>query len=201
MSRPKTINKAEERNAEKAETKFVEVTKEEYEAMTPDQQKNYKKNKTKHDRSVKRNQEKAALDGAKDKVAPRIDLLEAVVKIPLAKRGEVSCEPIDVTFACPVKKVNLITENWLLSHFYEGDLIQVNCHAIPKIKVPCVVVQNGVLYFAQKIKEDGNEYQNLSSDAPHEMERLIVADSEYVGNVVNIISSPQRLLMKPHAAE
>lgn len=198
----KNINKAEVKTMGKTEKeKFVEVSDEEFEAMTAAEQEAYKKGKKKHDKSVQKDQEQKALEAAKAKMKDRIALLEEIASLPLAKRTGISCEQIDVTFACPIKKVNTVNGAGLISPFYEGDLVQVNCHAIQRMKVPCVVVKNGVLYFAQKIDEEGYQYQNLDSNAPAERNILLVDSNEFIGEIVNIISTPRKLFEKTPAGK
>ncbi len=190
MSRPaKTQTVAEDNKKPVEKEKFEEKSPEEIASMTSDQLKAYKKKKQAYDR--KKESEEAKKEG---KIAARIALLETAMKTPVAHNGDLSCDQVDVTFASPVNKVNFVTDARLISYFYKGDLIQLNCHTVAKAKTPCVIVKDNDLYFAQRISDEENTFANLDVLSNDDNRYLVVnTDSEYVGDIVNVIRNPKAL--------
>lgn len=144
--------------------------------------------------AFKRNQEKKhAKEESGKKAESRLNMLEYVLQTPVMRKSDISCDLIDATFISPCKRTMFATENLLVKFFDKGDLIQINCHAVPQAKVPCVVIKNGVFYFAQKKDEKGQEYANLDSNCTEENATIIASEDEYIGDIVNIIRDPKSL--------
>ncbi len=174
---------------------FRELTDEQREQLSPEEQKKYDAKLKRH---IRQQEKKSAMENAGKLIEPRMLRLERALKTNVVRKGDLACDVIDATFVSPCKRTMYATEDRLVRFFDQGDLIQLNCHAAPRAKVPCVVVQNDVFYFAQKKGDDGNEYANLDSLCSAETATLIVSSDEYIGEIVNVITNPKRLFENKH---
>ena len=169
---------------------FRELSEVELNKLSEEDRRIYNKKLAEHQTRKKRKQ---AIENAGKYVSKRLDMLEHVLKTTVEKKGDISCDLIDATFLSPCKRTMFATENRLVKFFDEGDLIQINCHTVPTEKIPCVVIKNGVLYFAQKKDSVSSEYANLDSYCTEENATLMISEDEYIGDIVNIIKSPRNL--------
>lgn len=181
--------KAKAQNTEsRSRRAFRELSATEVARLTETEKKDYEARLARHNNLQERKQ---AMQNAGKKVKARLDFLESALKTNVAKRGVLSSEEIDATFVCPFKRVMFATEERLIRFFDEGDLIQINCHAIPRVKTPCVLVRNGEMYIAQKINEESMEYANLDSFSTEENTTFYASEEEYIGEIVNVIRNPK----------
>lgn len=169
---------------------FRELSDVELAKLSEEERRVYNKRFAEHQ---SRKKKKQAMENAGKSVAKRLEMLEYVLETNVEKKGDISCDLIDATFISPCKRTMFATENRLVKFFDEGDLIQVNCHTVPTEKIPCVVIKNGVLYFAQKKDANSNEYANLDSYCTEENATLLISDDEFIGTIVNVIKAPKSL--------
>lgn len=177
---------------------FRELTQEEYANLLPADQKRYNAKLRRHEQQEKK---KKAMEAAEKQVLPRIDRIASAMKTAVAQNGEISCSGIDVTFASPCERAIYATRNQLIGYINKGDLIQLNCHAMPRLAAPCVVVKNGVFYFAQLIDEENGKYQNLDSQCTAQNETIVASYDEFIGEIVNIIKNPRAIFENKEPTE
>ena len=184
--------------ATKVTTKETTNSRQTFTVLTPEQiaelsQEEQKRYNAKLNRRKKQAEKKDALEKAETLVVPRMELLEHALKTGIAKNAGISCGEIDVTFASPCARAMYVTKNMLVKFINKGDLIQLNCHTMPRLSTPCVVVKNDVFYFAQLTDEAECKYQNMDTQCAAESEFFVASYDEFIGDIVNIIKNPKAL--------
>lgn len=132
-----------------------------------------------------------------DLISRRTEKLRSVPGITVLPITLSVSVPIHASFLSLQDVVLYVRSGTAFSRIRKGDLIQICCSGSPKSGMPVVAFHNGSCIFAVPKDDGGQDYFNLSSKRPED-DHITIADDEYIGNVVFVVSNPAAAASHAH---